>query len=46
MLESASCVGDKQRLLCDNLAAMTDGSATRFYKRITVPDFGSIGDLV
>lgn len=37
---------DKLRLLCDVMAAFTDGSATRLYKRLTVPDFGSIGDLV
>lgn len=36
----------KLRILCDTLASLTDGSATRLYKRLTVPDFGSIGDLI
>lgn len=36
----------KMRLLCDVMASYTDGSATRLYKRLTMPDFGSIGDLV
>lgn len=36
----------RKRLLCDFLASHTDGSATRLYKRLMVPDFGSIGDLL
>lgn len=36
----------KARLVCDFLAGMTDGYASRLYKRLFVPDFGSIGDLV
>lgn len=36
----------KMRILCDSVASMTDGSATRLYKRLKIPDFGSIGDLV
>jgi dGTPase len=36
----------RRRLLCDFLASLTDGSATRLYKRLMVPDFGSIGDLL
>ncbi|MGJ8671635.1 dGTP triphosphohydrolase [Rubritalea sp.] len=36
----------KQRLLCDFLASLTDGSTARLYKRLFVADFGSIGDLV
>lgn len=45
-LEAAQDVGTRTRLLCDFLASMTDGSAVRMYKRLYVPDFGSIGDLV
>ena len=36
----------KKRLLCDYLASQTDSSTNRLYKRLFVPDFGSIGDLV
>ena len=36
----------RARLICDFLAGMTDGYAARLYKRLFVPDFGSIGDLV
>jgi dGTPase len=36
----------KARLVCDFLAGMTDGYAARTYKRLFMPDFGSIGDLV
>ena len=36
----------RARLVCDFLAGMTDGYAARTYKRLFVPDFGSIGDLV
>jgi dGTPase len=36
----------KARLVCDHLAAMTDGLATRTYKRLFDSDFGSIVDLV
>jgi len=39
-------VETRKRLLCDLLASHTDGSATRLYKRLMVPDFGSIGDLL
>lgn len=39
-----NCAG--KRILCDYLASLTDGSATRLYKRLMVPDFGSIGDLM
>jgi len=34
------------RIICDYLAGMTDGFATRIYKRMFDPDFGSIVDLV
>ena len=36
----------RARLICDLLAGMTDGSATRMYRRLFEPGFGSIGDLV
>jgi len=36
----------KLRLLCDFMATLTDSQASRLYKRLTMPDFGSIGDLV
>lgn len=36
----------KARLICDALSRMTDGFATRTYKRLYDPDFGSILDLV
>jgi dGTPase len=36
----------RARLVCDFLAGMTDGYAARTYKRLFIPDFGSIGDLV
>ncbi|MFV1995587.1 MAG: dGTP triphosphohydrolase [Verrucomicrobiales bacterium] len=37
--------GRRLRLLCDHLAAMTDGQALRTYRRLFEPDFGSIADL-
>ena len=36
----------RARLVCDFLAGLTDASAVRMYKRLFVPDFGSIGDWV
>ena len=36
----------RARLVCDYLASMTDSLATRTYKRLFDPDFGSIVDLV
>ena len=45
-LDSAESLVLKQRLLCDFMASMTDGSTSRLYKRLFIPDFGSIGDLV
>lgn len=45
-MDSAATVEQKQRLLCDFMASMTDVSTSRLYKRLFVPDFGSIGDLV
>ena len=36
----------RARVVCDVLAKMTDGIATRTYKRLFDADFGSIVDLV
>ena len=36
----------KARMLCDYIAGMSDRFAVRFYKKLFVPDFGSIVDLV
>lgn len=36
----------RARIICDYLASMTDGFASRIYKRLFDPDFGSIVDLV
>ena len=38
--------GVRARIICDYLAGMTDGFASRAYKRLFDPDFGSIVDLV
>ncbi len=37
---------DRARVICDVLAKMTDGIASRTYKRLFDPDFGSINDLI
>ena len=37
---------ERARVLCDYLAGMTDGFASRVYKRLFDADFGSIVDLV
>jgi dGTPase len=47
--EMARADGDprrRARLICDYLAGMTDPFASRIYKRLFDPDFGSIIDLV
>jgi dGTPase len=47
--EIARADGDHRagaRVICDYLAGMTDGFASRIYKRLFDPDFGSIIDLV
>ena len=36
----------RARIICDYLAGMTDGFASRIYKRLFDPDFGSIVDLI
>lgn len=43
---AGSSAAAKARIICDYLAGMTDGYATRIYKRLFDPDFGSIVDLV
>jgi dGTPase len=45
-LRQGENLAERRRLLCDFLASLTDGSATRLYKRLIIPDFGSIGDLL
>jgi dGTPase len=45
-IEQASGCSAKARLICDFLAGMTDGYASRMYKRLFLPDFGSIHDLI
>jgi dGTPase len=45
-IQSVNSRADKARILCDHIAGMTDGYATRMYKRIFDPDFGSIVDLI
>ena len=45
-IEALECVNARARLVCDFLAGLTDGAAVRLYKRLFIPDFGSIGDLV
>ena len=45
-IESTDDISVRARLVCDFLAGMTDGYAARMYKRLFIPDFGSIGDLV
>lgn len=36
----------RARIICDYMAGMTDGFASRIYKRLFDPDYGSIVDLV
>lgn len=45
-IELATDTAAKARLICDFLAGMTDGYASRMYKRLFLPDFGSINDLI
>ena len=45
-IEALDDINARARLVCDFLAGLTDGSAVRLYKRLFIPDFGSIGDLV
>ncbi len=43
--EAANSEKERFRILCDHLSGMTDGSATRTYKRLSDPNYGSIVDL-
>jgi len=45
-IDQAESTALKARLICDFLSGMTDGYASRTYKRLFSPDFGSIGDLI
>ncbi len=45
-IDQATDPASKARLICDFLAGMTDGYASRMYKRLFLPDFGSIHDLI
>jgi dGTPase len=45
-IDQAPDPASKARLICDFLAGMTDGYASRMYKRLFLPDFGSINDLI
>jgi len=45
-MSTATNPNERARIICDYLAGMTDGFATRIYKRMFDPDFGSIVDLV
>ncbi|MFM7181183.1 MAG: dGTP triphosphohydrolase [Verrucomicrobiales bacterium] len=46
LLQSEAGTSRRARVLCDYLAGMTDGFASRTCRRLTDPDFGSIVDLV
>jgi dGTPase len=46
LLGEAASKAARARILCDYLATMTDGFATRTYKRLFDAEFGSIVDLV
>jgi dGTPase len=46
LISTQSSEADRARIICDVLARMTDGIATRTYKRLFDADFGSIVDLV
>ena len=37
---------ERSRLLCDYIAGMTDHHATRIYRRLFDPTYGSLVDLV
>lgn len=46
LLRREEQAGVRARLICDQIAGMTDGFALRTFKRLFDPDFGSILDLV
>lgn len=45
-LEAAPDEASRRRRLCDFLAALTDASATRLYRRLYEPHFGGLADLL
>ncbi|MDF1740610.1 MAG: dNTP triphosphohydrolase [Verrucomicrobiales bacterium] len=46
LIQAEETESGRARIICDVLAKMTDGIATRTYKRLFDADFGSIVDLV
>lgn len=46
LIEVEETEAGRARIICDVLARMTDGIATRTYKRLFDADFGSIVDLI
>jgi len=42
--KKAKSVGDKNRIVCDYIAGMTDQYANRFYERLFLPGHGSVFD--
>lgn len=46
MRDAGDAPDRRARIICDYLAGMTDGFASRIYKRLFDPDYGSIVDLV
>jgi dGTPase len=45
-IEAATDEAGKARVICDCLSHLTDNQATRFYRRLFEPDYGSMVDLV
>ena len=45
-MDAAEGEGKRARVICDYLAGMTDGFASRIYRRLYDPEFGSIVDLI
>jgi len=44
-VREAESAREKDRIVCDHLSSLTDGQAVRFYKKLFVPEFGSLMDL-
>jgi dGTPase len=45
LIKAEATEREKARRICDWLAGLTDGLATRVFKRLNDPDFGSLRDL-
>ncbi len=45
-MDAAEGEAKRARVICDYLAGMTDGFASRIYRRLFDPEFGSIVDLI